>query len=116
MKIISKALNLSKEEYFKKHLLIINPILPVPLTDKEIEFLATALRVEDKLKEYTFETTGRKEIRKIMGISHGGFGNYLRELKLKGYLLEDEEGRVTILDILRAEKGWQGYQFKLNVI
>ena len=115
MQIISKALVLSKEEYFKKHLLIINPFIPIPLTVKEIEFLATALMVEEQLNVFTFETTGRREIRKIMNISHGGLGNYLRELKDKGYLLEDEKGHISILDILRPEIEWQGYQFKLEV-
>lgn len=116
MQIISKALRLSKEEYFIKHLLIINPFIPVPLTEKEIEFLATALMVEEKLGDFTFETTGRREIRRIMNISHGGLGNYLRELKIKGYLLEDEiTGQISILDILRPENNWQGYQFKLEI-
>ena len=115
MQIISTILGVSKEEYFRKHLLIISPFLPVPLTEKEIEFLATALMVEEKLKEFTFETTGRREIRRIMKISHGGFGNYLRELKLKGYLLEDEHGRITIKELLKAEKNWQGYQFKIEI-
>ena len=115
MQIISKALILSKEEYFMKHLLIISPFIPVPLTEKEIEFLATALMVEEKLGEFTFETTGRREIRRLMNISHGGLGNYLRELKLKGYLLEDDRNVISILDILKPESHWQGYQFKLEI-
>ena len=46
MKIISKSLDLSREEYFKKHLLIINPLLPVQLTDKEAEVIAAFMTIE----------------------------------------------------------------------
>lgn len=114
MEIISKALKLTEEEYFKKHLLIINPLLPVQLTEKEIEVIATFMIMEEKLGPYVFDTTGRKEVRKKMKLSHGGLGNYLKDLKDKGYLMADEKYGLKILSILKPQKDWQGYQFKLT--
>ena len=39
MKIISKSISLDSYNYHKKHLYIINPMLPIQMTDKEIEVL-----------------------------------------------------------------------------
>ena len=114
MKIISKSLDLSREEYFKKHLLIINPLLPVQLTDKEAEVIAAFMTIEAELGKFTFDTTGRKEVRKMLNLSHGGLGNYIRILKDKGFLLE-KDNELSILEILKPEKDIQGYQFKLKV-
>ena len=114
MQIISKALELSKEEYFKKHLLVISPLLPIELTEKEIEVLAAFLMLEEDLKDFVFETSGRKEVRNRLQLSHGGLGNYIRRLKDKGYLLE-QDGKTRILDILKPQPNWQGYQFKLSI-
>lgn len=115
MKVISKALILPKEEYFKKHLLIINPLLPIPLQKNEIEVLAAFIEVQETLGELTFETTGRKEVREKLGLSYGGLGNYLKKLKDKGYLLVNKNGKLVMRDILIPQEGWQGYQFKLEI-
>ena len=49
MSIIRKALKLKKEEFYKKHLLIINHILPVQMTNKEAEVLAAFMSLEGEL-------------------------------------------------------------------
>ena len=59
MAIIRKALKLKKEEYFKKHLLIINHILPVQMTNKEAEVLAAFMSLAGELANYLFSTSGR---------------------------------------------------------
>ena len=97
MKIISKSLDLSREEYFKKHLLIINPLLPVQLTDKEAEVIAAFMTIESELGKFTFDTTGRKEVRKMLNLSHGGLGNYIRILKDKGFLLEKNDMKIKFI-------------------
>ena len=114
MKIISKSLDLSREEYFKKHLLIINPLLPVQLTDKEAEVIAAFMTIEYELGKFTFDTTSNEEVRKMLNLSHGGLGNYIRILQDKGFLLEEND-ELSILEILKPEKDIQGYQFKLTV-
>ena len=93
MKIIRKALKLSKEDYYAKHLLIINPILPKQLTPKEAETLAAFMALEGDLATMPFSTTGRSIVRKKMGISAGGLGNYLRDLKEKGFIYEENDER-----------------------
>lgn len=113
MKIITKTLKLHKDEYFKQHLLIINPLLPIPLKKHEIEVLAAFMSLQETLGEFAFETTGRKEVRANLGLSYGGLGNYLRDLKDKGYLV-DKDGKLSMIDILIPQSDWQGYQFKLE--
>lgn len=113
MKVIQKVFKLPKSEYYKKHLAIINPLLPVQMTDKEVEVIAAFLDVESELGKYTFSSLGRKKIREKLKLSHGGLSNYIRELKNKSFLVKDKDGELTILDILRVEPGVQGYQIKL---
>lgn len=119
--IIRKALKLSREDYFKKHLLIINHILPIQMTPKEAEVLAAFMSVKRSVEENNmldgldpFGTSGRKMVRTKLGISPGGLGNYLDQLKKKGFILQVEE-KLQILPFLIPAKGMQGYQFKLEV-
>jgi hypothetical protein len=114
MNIIRKTVLLNKQEYFKKHLLIINHILPVQMTSKEAEVLAAFMSLEGDIGEEPFGTSGRKIVRSRVGISAGGLGNYLDQLKSKGFIYEDD-GKLVILPILIPEKKEQGYQFKLMV-
>lgn len=114
MKIIGKTERLSKEEYFKKHLSIINGVLPKSMTPKEIEIMAAFISLEGDLAKKPFSTTGRKIVMEKTGIKFaGGLGNHLRELKNKGFILVDDNDELYILPTLIPEKDWQGYQFKI---
>ena len=116
MSIIQKVLKLSKEEFYKKHLLIINHLLPVQMTKKEAEVLAAFISLEGDLAKDPFSTTGRKIVRDRLKIQPGGLGNYLEQLKIKKFILEDKETKnLTILPILRPNPNNQIYQFKLQV-
>ncbi len=54
MKIIEKSLILPKDKFFEKHLAIINPLLPIQLTYKEIQVISTFLTVEAEIgKRFT---------------------------------------------------------------
>lgn len=114
MNIIKKVLKLDKEEYYKKHLLIINHILPVQMTPKEAEVLAAFMSLEGDIAKDPFGTSGRKLVRQKLGISAGGLGNYLDQLKKKSFIVEKERV-LTILPLLIPERNFQGYQFKLEV-
>ena len=114
MAIIRKALKLKKEDYFKKHLLIINHILPVQMTNKEAEVLAAFMSLEGDIANDPFGTSGRKIVKERVNISSGGLGNYLDQLKSKKFIYE-EEGKLKILSILIPEKKVQEYQFKLEI-
>lgn len=118
MKIIKKTLLLERDEYFKKHLLIINHLLPIQMTPKEAEVLAAFLSLEGNLKNDPFSTTGRKIVKEVLKISSGGLGNYLDQLKTKGFILEDTqdlEKKLSILPVLIPSEEMQGYQFKLQI-
>jgi DNA-binding MarR family transcriptional regulator len=115
MNIIKKSLRLSRGDYYTKHLLIINHILPIQMTPKEAEVLAAFMSLEGDLADDPFSTTGRKIVRERVGISAGGLGNYLDQLKEKGFILEVDKV-LSILSILIPEKKVQGYQFKLEEI
>lgn len=112
MSIIKKTVKLTKEDYYKKHLNIINYILPEQLTKKEVEFLSWFMCLEGELKKDPFSTTGRKIVQNKMSIHPGGVGNYLRDLKKKNFIIK-REGRLQILPILIPSENTQEYSFKL---
>ena len=114
MEIIRKTLRLSKEDYYKKHLFLINHILPIQMTLKEVEVLAAFMSLEGDIAKDPFGTSGRKIVREKVKISPGGLGNYLEQLKSKGFIIEEKK-QLSILPILIPEKKVQGYQFKLEI-
>lgn len=114
IKPIQKALNgLSSHEYYVKHLEILNPILPVKLTIKEIEVLAGFMSLKGDLVESDrFGTQARKIIRQKLNMSPGGLGNHLKELKRKSAIYE-VDSKLVIRDFLIPNPNVQGYQFKI---
>lgn len=114
MNIIRKILKLDKKEYYEKHLLIINHILPVQMTPKEAEVLAAFMSLEGDIAKDPFGTSGRKIVRENVNISAGGLGNYLDQFKKKELVIE-KDGTLSILPILIPDRKMQGYQFKLEV-
>ncbi len=113
MEIIRKALKLSREEYYKKHLFLINPILPRQLTIKEAEVLAAFISLEGDIAKDPFGTTGRKLVMSKCNIKPGGLGNYLTQLEEKGFIVQDKELKYKILPVLIPKNNEQFYQFKL---
>ena len=116
MHIVQKAIRLSKPDYYEKHLLIINNVLPVQMTPKEAKVLAAFISLEGDISDNPFGTTGRKIVRERLGLSSGGLGNFLDQLKKKGFIREGEDKKITILPVLiPSDDGVQGYQFKLEI-
>lgn len=116
MSIIKKALKLKKEEFYKKHLLIINHILPIQMTNKEAEVLAAFISLEGDIAKDPFSTSGRKIVRERLNIKPGGLGNYLEQLKSKGFIvLNKENNSLQVIPILIPSKEQQLYQFKLEI-
>lgn len=114
MKTIKKLLKLTKDNYFMKHLLIINPLLPEQVTPKEAEILGAFMSLEGDIANDPFGTTGRKIVRDKTGVSPGGLGNHLRELKEKGFIYEEDK-TLKIVPALIPNKKEQLYQFKLEI-
>lgn len=115
IKKIQKGLVLPKDEYYKKHLSIINPMFPVQLVKKEIEVLASFLALDEALIEDNhFNTLARKKVRKTLNLTAGNLSNYLRSMINKGFLDKSEiSGKITIKEFLIPEPDAQGYMFKL---
>lgn len=111
-----KMRDLTKEQYYRKHLEIINPFLPVQLTEKKIKVLAAFMALEGDLVEYDrFNTTARRDIRKEFQLTHGNLGNYLKDYKEKGLIyIPDGKKYYVIKPYLFPEKGMQSYKFQIS--
>lgn len=109
--MIRKKLALKGHEYYKTHLNLVNAVLPIKMSNREIGILAEFLRVGG------FTTEHRAKVRETLGISPSNLSNYMRSLCKKGFLISflDEENRrqYKIHDIVKLENGKQDYQFLL---
>ena len=112
MEAIKKQLTLPTKQYYEKHLAIVNVFLPVTLTPKEIEVLAAFMSLKGSIAEDRFGTSARKLVMKEMNIVPGGLGNYLRDLKRKGFIRESGD-TLTILPLLHPSQDKQNYMFQL---
>lgn len=114
MEVIKKALQLKEDKYYSTHLSIINPMLPVSLTPKEIEVLAAFMSLKGDIANVDrFATSCRKVIKKKLELSDGGLGNYIKSLRSKGFIKQNEDGILFIPKVLFAEENSQGYMFKI---
>jgi hypothetical protein len=109
---ISKTLKLSPDDYYRVHMELINPILPVKLSPKEIEILSIFMSFTGTLAENRFCTTGRKMVRDKLFLSHQSLSNYIINLTNKGFLIEKEE-ILHLLPILFPDENEQIYLIKL---
>lgn len=103
MKKVSKVVNSSGNAYYRVHLQLINPILPVQLSEKELDVLSYFLMLGDLSRD------SRKLVREKLGMSFGSLTNHIRHLKEKGFILEGDELNGVIV----PNKGSQEYVFKL---
>ena len=115
MEIIRKQLNLPKNEYYVKHLSIVNVFLPESLTPKEIEVVASFMALEGDIALDRFGTSARRIVMSSLKLSPGGLGNYLDSLQKKKFITK-KDGSFSILSILHPSSNEQGYMFKLTRI
>lgn len=115
MKIIKKALQDLGDDYFVKHLQIVNVFLPKSLTSKEIDVLAAFMSLDGELvKKDRFGTTARKVVMEKYNLSPGGLGNYLKSLKDKGAIFINDYNVLEVKGFLLPDNSEQGYQFKIK--
>jgi DNA-binding MarR family transcriptional regulator len=116
MKIIQKSFKLDKQQYYQKHIEIINTFLPIQLTEKEIEILSHFLSLEKNIiEEDIFNSFARKIVKNKLNLSAGGLGNHLKSMIEKGFLNRNEfTNRISIKDFLIPEENSQGYQIKIS--
>jgi DNA-binding MarR family transcriptional regulator len=115
MKIIQQAFKLDKDKYYVVHLGILNAILPVKLTDKELEVLAAFMGLDENIIEDSyFNPVARKKVLKKLVLSPAGLSNHLKSMLDKGFLTKNSITNViSIKEFLLPETDGQGYQFKI---
>lgn len=113
MKELRKKLELNKLDYYKTHLSLINPLLPVKMTPKEVEVLAGFMSLEGDIAKYRFSKTGRKIIMEQLELSPSGLSNYLGTLEEKEFIRKIDSNNYIIWPLLIPEKDEQLYIFKI---
>lgn len=115
MKIIQQAFNLEYQEYYIMHLQILNAILPVKLTDKELEVLAAFMGLDKNLiEENYFNPITRKKVLNKVNLTPAGLSNHLKSMINKGFLIKNSiTNTITIKDFLLPEENEQGYKIKI---
>lgn len=111
MKVIQKGFELESLDYYKTHLRIVNAILPIGITNKEIDILAWFLILP--VRENMFDTTNRRKVIKELGLTDGGMSNHLKNMKKKG-LLQRVGDFLTITPALIPDEKFQGYSLKIK--
>lgn len=117
MQVVRKSIKCSsREEYYKLHLNIINPLLPNKLTEKEIMILTSFMSVDEKLVEDDrFNSLVRKKVMEKHKLSAGGLSNHLKSMINKGFLKRSNvTGRIKINSFVTPGENMQGYQFRIG--
>ena len=112
MDILTKQLKLETKEYFITHLSIINALLPIKLTHKEIEVLGMFMSFTGYLANDRFSLISRKVVRNKLSVTHTGLSNYILSLTKKGFL-KKINNKISILPILHPKLDSQIYKIKL---
>ena len=116
MEVIKKKLgDLTEEEFHVRHLQIINLLLPVNMTQKELEVLALFMSLDGQIvKKDRFGTTARKIVMEKLNISSGGLGNYLKALKDKKIIYYNEFNVLEANRHLFPDSPKQGYNILIE--
>lgn len=112
-KQIAKVMKLEKSNYYFTHLSIINCLLPVKLTNKEIEVLSEFMSLDYTADTDRFSTSGKRKVRQALELTHQGLANYMKSLYNKGFLTKKGEG-TEILPLLKPSYQQQVYMIKLE--
>jgi len=95
-----KTLKLNRLDYYITHLKIINSVVALDLTNKEINVLAHFLSMEGDIRNDLFGTTSRKLVREKCGITLSGLTNYLDSLQSKKCINKDDTGKLSLHPII----------------
>ncbi len=109
--MIIKELSLRGKDFYSVHLEIINPLLPVKLTVKEIDVLSVLLHFSNtQALQEAFKNNFRKYLRDILFMSSASLYNYMQSLQKKGALLDN---KGTVNDLL-IPSNTQEYRFRIK--
>jgi DNA-binding MarR family transcriptional regulator len=105
---IKKKVILDGPDYYAQHLYIVSSILPVKLTEKEIQVLSLFM---DKR---SFDTRAKQYVKKRLNLSAANLSNYLRTLLEKGYIKRSEEDIYEVSNLIKLINGRIEYTFILE--
>lgn len=114
MNSIKKVLSLNREDYYTKHLQIVNTLLPVQLNKKEIEVLSLFMSMYNP--EYgMFNSVTRKKVMERLQLSSGGLSNYITSMTNKGFLQRNTiSGIVKVRDFIMPDNKGQEYIIRVT--
>jgi DNA-binding MarR family transcriptional regulator len=109
-----KLLTLPASQYYEKHLSILNVILPVKITPKEIEVLSRFMSFETS-NGNRFGSRARKKVKESLNLSDAGLSGHIDNLKTKGFIVKNPNNalRDIINPMLIPDPNQQDYQFRL---
>jgi hypothetical protein len=100
MKTLKKTLELKEEEFFITHMRIVNSILPIKLTEREIEVLGVFMSFTGTIADDRFCTQGKKIARNKLNMSTQSLHNFITNIKNKKLLIINKFNNLDILPIL----------------
>lgn len=113
MKVIKQDFNLNELEFYQTHLKVLNAVLPINITNKEIEILAEFMTLPKELTNGNlFNTQARKNVSEKLSLKEGGMNNHIKNMKKKGLIIGNTN-ELKIAPALIPSNKVQGYDFKL---
>lgn len=109
MRALNKKLEFTAKEYYSTHLSIINSLINVKLTPKEIEVLASFMALTGDIAKDRFGATAKKLIKSELKISDAGLSNYVKSLKQKGFITSNNK----IPNVLIPNENKQEYYLQI---
>ena len=111
MQVLKKTVKVSGLEFYKKHLEILNCVLPIVMTSKEIMVLASIMYVQNTFDSILVDW--KKEVCKILSIEKNVLNYSIRNLVKKGFLIRVGD-KIEIFSKLVIGGGEQVYYFKIE--
>lgn len=94
--MISKTFYVEGSKVYQKHLEILNGVLPIKLTDKEIDVLATIIKYGSRVNQGV-----KNVIRDDLGMNKSNVNKYIKSLEDKGFIIG---GAVIPLVVAKAKE------------
>ncbi len=112
--MIKKVIYKAGIDYYKAHLEVINPLLPIGLTNKEIDVLSFLMKFNSELKgklDGLEEDVYRLYLRKELGMTSAALYNHIDRLVAKGAIEDRDTGAIN--SILLPNDNSEEYYIKI---
>jgi DNA-binding MarR family transcriptional regulator len=115
--LVKKVIERSGISYYRTHLEVINPLLPIQMTRKEIEVLSFLIKFREDLRgklDDLEEDVYRLYLRKKLGMTPAALHNHIKSLVDKGAILDSDSGEVN--NILLPGGDSEEYYIKIKKV